>query len=171
MLYSLTACLGGLLAFSIFARTTVTLDARGTLFLPHESPAPDVKLSSRTGATKAAPSASGVFAKLEVPPHGILRVKQGSKAVIRVDPYPEESFGTLTAVIESQPVVSDDCDSKKPHCHVVFARIENPALQVYVRDYPLRSGMSVKASIITESQRIISLVSERFLGFGVNSGE
>ncbi len=118
------------------------------------------------------PLNSKMLAEVRVTNRDLSYIHLGQRALLRLDAFPYQHFGKLYGVVESispstqspsnvpaSQAEPNDVQQQQPY-FVVTIRPERYELEHEGHAYPLRSGMSVSADIITRQKNIISFFTE-----------
>jgi len=101
------------------------------------------------------PQQSVYYLELTVGQRGFGKIKEGQKVVVRIDGYPSEEFGSLTARINYISLIPSRTDS-----FVLKAALPNGLNTNYGKVLPFNNELSASADIITTDRRLL----HRFMG-------
>ncbi|RXZ38004.1 HlyD family efflux transporter periplasmic adaptor subunit [Oxalobacteraceae bacterium CAVE-383] len=112
------------------------------------------------------PVNSELHATIYVPSHSIGFVKPGMKVLLRYQAYPYQKFGQFVAYVQDIAATSlNPEDLELPRAvykseaefepvYIVRLKLDSQTIQIYSEDIPLRSGMLIDASILSEERRL-----------------
>ena len=102
-----------------------------------------------------------LIAKIFISNKDIGFIKKGQQAKIRIDSYPFTEFGEIEGVLESiaDEVVFPDSQTNIPH-YPATIKLNKQFLEKSDQKYPLISGQTVQANLITRNKRVISLFTD-----------
>ncbi len=102
----------------------------------------------------------GILAKCELPVIGAGKVKQGSKASIRLDAFPYQEYGSIQSQVDKISLVPN-ANSDGLFTYQLELALPDKLVSTYGRELPFRQQMKGMAIIITEDKRIFHRVFEK----------
>jgi membrane fusion protein len=127
-------------------------------------------------AVSIAPAASRLIGELFVPTKAAGFIAKGQEVRLKVDAFPSERFGQVSAVVDSvshAPLspsqIGAPLDVKGP-VYRVDVRLAADHISAYGRNQPLVPGMTVKASVVTAKRTFLESLLDPIVAAGRNAG-
>jgi len=105
----------------------------------------------------------GIVGKAKLPVSNSGKVKKGMRVNIRLDSYPYQEFGVITATVNNSSLVPEESN------YLLEINVPDTLQTTYNFEIPFRQEMQGTAHIITEDRRVISRVFDRIWSILKNS--
>jgi HlyD family secretion protein len=98
------------------------------------------------------PGTSAYYLELVAGQRGFGKIKKGQKVIVKVDGFPSEQFGSLTASINYVSLIPNRTDS-----FILKATLPNGLQTNYGKTIFFNNGLSAQADIVTDERRLIEM--------------
>ncbi|MCG2612718.1 HlyD family secretion protein [Terrimonas sp. NA20] len=107
------------------------------------------------------PGTSGYYLELVAGQRGFGKIKKGQQVIVKIDGFPSEEFGLLTATINYVSLIPNRTDS-----FALKASLPNGLHTNYGKEIFFNNSLSAQADIVTDERRLIELFFDQLRKIG-----